>query len=137
MKRNSGPVPMRLKILLPFQIFADVEHVLRLIVQTPDGAVGILPNRRDCVTALRPGVLSYETASGEIHIAVDEGVLVKSGPEVLVSVARAIAGNDLTQLRDAVERAFQIRNDDELAARAIMAKLEAGFLSRIAGIRHD
>jgi F-type H+-transporting ATPase subunit epsilon len=128
---------MRLKILLPFQIFADVEHVLRLIVQTPDGAMGILPNRRDCVTALRPGVLSYETAWGEIHIAVDEGVLVKSGPEVLVSVARAIVGDDLVQLRTAVQRSFQIQNDAERGARAILAKLEAGFLSRIVGLARD
>jgi len=129
---------MRLKILLPFQIFADAEHVLRMVVQTPDGALGILPNRRDCVTALRPGVLFYESdALGEIYIAVDEGVLVKSGPEVLVSVARAIAGNDLTQLRGAVEREFQIQDEDERSARAIMAKLEAGFLSRIAGLQRD
>jgi F-type H+-transporting ATPase subunit epsilon len=129
---------MRLKILLPFQIFADEEHVLRMVVQTPDGALGLLPNRRDCVTALRPGVLFYETdASGEIYIAVDEGVLVKSGPEVLVSVARAIAGNDLTQLRGAVEREFQIQDEDERSARAIMAKLEAGFVSRIAGLQRD
>jgi len=30
---------MRLKILLPYQIFADVEEVLRLVVHTPDGAL--------------------------------------------------------------------------------------------------
>jgi F-type H+-transporting ATPase subunit epsilon len=129
---------MRLKILLPFQIFADAEHVLRLVVQTPEGAMGILPNRRDCVTALRPGVLLYETdALGEIYIAVDEGVLVKSGPEVLVSVARAIAGNDLSQLRGAVEREFQTEDEDERGARAIMAKLEAGFVNRLARLQRD
>jgi F-type H+-transporting ATPase subunit epsilon len=129
---------MRLKILLPYQIFANVEQVLRLVVQTPDGAFGILPNRLDCVTALTPGVLFYETqASGEIYVAVDEGVLVKSGPEVLVSVARAIAGTDLTQLRSAVEREFQAQDEDERGARAIMARLEAGFVSRIAGLHRD
>jgi F-type H+-transporting ATPase subunit epsilon len=129
---------MRLKILLPFQVFADEEHVLRMVVPTPDGALGLLPNRRDCVTALRPGLLFYETdPSSKIYVAVDEGVMVKVGPEVLVSVARAIAGNDLSQLRSAVQREFQTRDEDERGARAIMAKLEAGFVSRIAGLHHD
>lgn len=128
---------MRLKILLPFQIFADAQDVLRMVVQTPDGAFGILPHRRDCVTALTAGVLFYETdAQGEVYIAVDQGVLVKNGPEVLVSVSRAIAGTDLTQLRAAVEREFRILDDDERSARAIMTKLEAGFLHRLAGLRH-
>jgi F-type H+-transporting ATPase subunit epsilon len=129
---------MRLKILLPFQIFADEEHVLRMVVQTPDGSLGLLPNRRDCVTALRPGVLFYETdTSGEIYIAVDEGILVKSGPEVLVSVARAIAGNDLALLHGAVEREFRTRDENERSARTIMAKLEAGFVNRISRLQRD
>jgi F-type H+-transporting ATPase subunit epsilon len=129
---------MRLKILLPFRIFGDAEDVLRLVVQTPDGALGILPNRRDCVAALTPGLLFYETAArGEVYVAVDEGVLVKSGAEVLVSVARAIAGNDLTELRSAVTREFQTQDEDERGARAIVAKLEAGFLTRVAGLQRD
>jgi F-type H+-transporting ATPase subunit epsilon len=129
---------MRLKILLPFQIFADEEQVSRIVVQTPDGALGLLPNRRDCVTALTAGVLFYEAhGRGEIYVAVDEGVLVKSGPEVLVSVARAIAGNDLTELRGAVEREFRTQDEDERSARSVMAKLEAGFLNRIAALQRD
>lgn len=129
---------MRLKILLPFQIFADEEKVSRIVVQTPDGALGLLPNRRDCVTALTAGVLLYEAdGRGGIYVAVDEGVLVKSGPEVLVSVARAIAGNDLSELRGAVEREFRAQDEDERSARSVMAKLEAGFLNRIAALQRD
>jgi len=129
---------MRLKILSPFQIFADEERVLRMVVQTPDGSLGLLPNRRGRVTALTPGVLFYETdARGGVYLAVDEGILVKSGPEVLVSLARAIAGNDLAQLRGAVQRDFRTQDEDQRSARAIMAKLEAGFVSRIAGLQRD
>ena len=129
---------MRLKILLPVEIFVDEEHVSRVVVQTPDGSLGLLPNRRDCVAALTPGVLFYEAEGrGEVYVAVDEGVLVKSGPEVLVSVARAIAGSDLTELRAAVAREFRTRDEDQRGACAIMAKLEAGFVSRIAGLHRD
>jgi F-type H+-transporting ATPase subunit epsilon len=49
----------------------------------------------------------YETeAEGEVYVAVDEGVLVKTGPEVLVSVRNAIGGTELEDLREAVEQEF-------------------------------
>ena len=52
-------------------------------------------------------ILIYETdALGEVYVAVDEGVLVKTGPEVLVSVRRAIGWNRSGKLRDAVEQEF-------------------------------
>jgi len=82
---------------------------------------------------LSPGILIYETpADGEIFVAVDEGVLVKSGPDVLVSVRRAISGTDLGQLRAAVEKEFLTFDDQEQRVREVMAKLETGFLHRIA-----
>jgi F-type H+-transporting ATPase subunit epsilon len=128
---------MNLKILLPFEIFIDTTDVLRIVVQTREGSLGLLPHRRDCVAALAPGILLYQTnAVGEAYVAVDEGVLVKIGPDVLVSVRRAVGGADLHQLRDAVERQFLTLNEHEQDARSVMAKLEAGFLHRLATIRH-
>lgn len=56
-------------------------------------------HRLDCVMALVPGILTYDTvADGEVFVAVDEGVLVKSGKDVLVSVRRALGGATLTLL---------------------------------------
>jgi F-type H+-transporting ATPase subunit epsilon len=128
---------MNLKILLPFEIFIDTTDVLRVVVQTREGFLGLLPRRRDCVAALAPGILLYQTkAAGEAFVAVDEGVLVKTGRDVLVSVRRAIGGTDLHQLRDAVEREFLTLNEHEQDARSVMAKLEAGFLHRLAALRH-
>src|SRR6202453_2690025 len=96
------PSFMHLKVLLPFQIFAEKTGVSRIVAETREGSFGLLPHRRDCVAALTPGILIYETdGEGEVYVAVDEGVLVKTGPDVLVSVRRAIGGTDLSQLRDA------------------------------------
>ena len=129
---------MNLKVLLPFRIFAEKTAVLRLSAETRDGAFGLLPHRLDCVAALVPGILSYETESdGEVFVAVDEGVLVKTGDEVLVSVRRAMAGNDLGQLRAAVEQDYLNLNDQEQSMRTVMAKLETGFLQRFASFKHD
>ena len=129
---------MNLKVLLPSHVFAEKTGVSRIVVETRAGSFGLLPNRLDCVAALAPGILIYETeVEGEVYVAVDEGVLVKTGPEVLVSVRRAIGGTDLGQLRDAVEREFLTLDEHEQAVRMVMARLETGFLRRFATFQHE
>jgi F-type H+-transporting ATPase subunit epsilon len=129
---------MNLKVLLPFQIFAEKTGVSRIVAETREGSFGLLPHRLDCVAALVPGILVYQTQSdGEVFVAVDEGVLVKTGPDVLVSVRRAIAGTDLGQLRDAVKRDFLILNEQEQSVRAATARLEAGLLRRVSTFQHE
>ena len=129
---------MNLKILLPFQIFAEKSGVSRIIAETREGSFGLLPQRLDCVAALTPGILTYEIESdGEVFVAVDEGVLVKTGQDVLVSVRRAIGGTDLGKLRDSVEKEFLTLDGREQSVRSVMAKLETGFLSRFAAFQHE
>src|SRR6516225_1890670 len=53
--RNSDL--MHLKILLPFQIFADESGVRRIVAETSAGSFGLLPHRLDCAAALVPGIL--------------------------------------------------------------------------------
>ena len=132
------PARMNLKILLPFKIFAEKTCVSRIVAETREGSFGLLPHRLDCVAALAPGILLYETdAEGEVFLAADEGVLVKAGPDVLVSVRQALGGTDLGRLRDAVEQEFLSLDEHEQSMRSVMAKLEAGFLRRFAGLQHE
>ena len=134
-RSNMPPTLMNLKVLLPFQIFAEKTGVSRIVAETREGSFGLLPHRLDCVAALAPGILIYETESeGEVFVAVDEGVLVKTGPDVLVSVRRALGGTDLGQLRDAVEQEFLTLDEHEQSVRSVMAKLETGFLRRFASL---
>jgi F-type H+-transporting ATPase subunit epsilon len=129
---------MNLKILLPFQIFAEKSGVSRIVAETREGSFGLLPHRLDCVAALAPGILTYETdADGEVFVAVDEGVLIKAGSAVLVSVRRALGGTDLDQLRAGVEREFLTLDKDEQNVRSVVAKMEAGFVRRFAGLQHE
>ncbi len=124
---------MNLKVLLPFRIFADKNGVSRIVAETRDGSFGLLPHRLDCVAALTPGILFYENKTeGEVCVAVDEGVLVKTGPDVFVSVRNAIGGTDISRLREAVEREFLNLNERERSVRSVMAKMESGFIRRIA-----
>jgi len=129
---------MNLKILLPSRVFAEKSGVSRIVSETPAGSFGLLPHRRDCVAALAPGILVYETeADGEVFVAVDGGVLVKTGPDVLVSVRRAMGGANLGQLRQAVEKEFLALDEHEQNVRSVLAKLETGFLRRFATFQHD
>jgi F-type H+-transporting ATPase subunit epsilon len=128
---------MKLRVLLPFQIFAEEMGVTRIVAETCQGSFGLLPHRLDCVAALTAGILSYTTeAHGEAYIAVDEGVLVKTGSDVRVSVRRALRGANLAQLEEAVEHELKTLDAGEQSARSVMAKLEAGFLHRLVSFRH-
>ena len=128
---------MHLKVLLPFRVYAERTGVSRIVAETSEGSFGLLPHRLDCVAALAPGILIYEhETEGEIYVAVDEGVLVKTGLDVLVSVRNAIGGTDLGQLHEAVKREFLTLNDREQNVRSVMAKMESGFIRRLAEFHH-
>lgn len=126
---------MTLKVLLPFEVFAEETQVSRMVVETAHGSFGLLPQRLDCVASLVPGILSFELqAQGEVFLALDAGVLVKTGPNVVISVRHALRGTDLAHLRDAVEQEFLALDEQEQAVRAAMAKLETGFMRRFASL---
>lgn len=124
---------MKLKVLLPFQVFAEVGGVKRIVAETSKGSLGLLPRRLDCVAVLKPGILTFETETeGEVYVAIDEGILVKTGADVLVSVRNAIGGMSLGKLRAAVEQEFVNLDEGEKQVRAVLAKLESGFVRRFA-----
>jgi F-type H+-transporting ATPase subunit epsilon len=132
------PTLMNLKVLLPFKVFIGRTGVSRIVAETRAGAFGLMPHRLDCVAALVPGILIYETdAQGEVFVAVDEGVLVKTGPDVLVSVRNAIGGTDLPHLRDAVEREFLTLDEHEQDVRSVLGRMEGDLIRRLAAFHND
>jgi len=132
------PTLMNLKVLLPFRIFAEKIGVSRIVAETREGSFGLLPHRLDCIAALAPGILIYENeAEGEVYVAIDEGVLVKTGLDVFVSVRNAIGGTDLGQLHETVEREFLNLNEQELSVRTLMAKMESSFIRSLAEFHHE
>ena len=129
---------MSLKILLPFKIFIETKNVSTITIETSEGSFGMLPHRLDCVAALVPGILTYEIESeGPKYIAVDEGVMIKAGTQVLVSVRNAIGGADLGKLSDKVKKDFNKQDESIIKARSVMAKLEGGFIYNFDKFRKD
>ena len=123
---------------MPSQVFADKHGVKRIVAHSLQGSFGLLPHRLDCAAALAPGILSYETQEeGEVYVAIDQGVLVKAGQDVLVSVQNAIGGTDLDELHAAVKRQFLDLNEQEKSVRSVLAKMESGFVRRFLEFQHE
>jgi len=126
---------MKLKVLTPTDVLVE-EEVRKVVAEAPNGFFCLLPRHVDFVTALVPGLLSYETDQGqEVFVAVAEGILVKCGREVLISTNDAALGRELGTLKQIVEKKFEVLNDREKTARSAMAKIEVGFVRRFLEIQ--
>jgi F-type H+-transporting ATPase subunit epsilon len=129
---------MDLKILLPYKVFMKSTDVTRVVVDTNAGSYGFLPQRLDCIAALVPGILSYETNSGEVHyVAINDGILIKTEDRIQVSVRNAIGGADLGKLQESIEKEFKNLDENERLARKAVAKLETEFIQGIKKLRQE
>ena len=126
---------MQLKVLLPTEVLID-QAVSKVIAEAKNGSFCLLPRHIDFVAALVPGLLAFQTPLGaEVFLAVDEGTLVKCGPEVLVSTRKAVRGADLSHLRETVDREFKQLDEGERIGRSALARLEASLVRRFMGLR--
>jgi F-type H+-transporting ATPase subunit epsilon len=129
---------MTLKVLLPFHVFAQHTGLSAIVANTREGSFGLLPHRRDCAAALSSGILTLTSPTeGTSYVAIDEGVLVKTGSDVLISVRRALAGTNLDQLHQAVAQQFLKVDEREQQLRSVITKLETGLMRRLATFEHD
>jgi len=121
---------MKLRVILPTGVLVDQE-VTKVTAEAENGSFCLLPRHIDFLAALVSGLLSFETETGdEEYLAIDEGVLVKCGPEVMVSTRNGVRGAPLGQLRQAVEKQFRVLDEREQQARTILTKLEADLVGR-------
>ena len=127
---------MRLRVFLPMKILVD-QDVTKVVAEAENGSFGILPKHVDFVAALTPGIFSFESGEGEEFMAIDEGVLVKCGTDVMVSTRKAVRSRNLGELKRTVEEVFGTLNESEKKTRSILAKLEADFTKRFLRLREQ
>jgi F-type H+-transporting ATPase subunit epsilon len=121
---------MRLKVALPTEILIDKE-VTKVIAEAENGSFCLLPRHVGFATALVPGVVSFVSSEGhEEFVAVDKGILVKCGPEVLISTGYAVIGPDLGVLKKTIEGKFRLMDERERKARSAVAKQEANLVRK-------
>lgn len=119
---------MKLKVLLPTEVLLD-EAVVKVNAEAKNGCFCLLPHHINFVTALVPGILSFVSIDGqETFLAVDEGILIKSGAQVFVSTRNAVRSKDLKQLQQTIEKRFRLLDEQEKNARLALTKLEANIV---------
>jgi F-type H+-transporting ATPase subunit epsilon len=95
----------------------------------------------DYVAALVEGILTYRTGRAdegarggqraERYVAIDGGVVVKRGNEVVVSTPNAVQGDRLEDLERSVEGLFRTSGKRERDARAVLVRLETDLVQRM------
>jgi F-type H+-transporting ATPase subunit epsilon len=134
----SDHAAMTLRILRPEKVLLE-RRVRKVVAEGESGSFGLLPRHVDFVEALVPGILTFEPAAPhaeseeggadatleDVFVAVDEGVLVKCGHIVYVSVRNAVVGPELGTLEDTVRERFQRIDEREGAMRTALARMES------------
>ena len=121
---------MKLKVLLPTEVFLE-EDVNKITAEGQNGFFTLLPRHIDFVSALVPGILYFQSlAKEEKFIAINRGILVKCGQDIMVSCRQAVAGDNLRTLEKIVRQEFLILDEQEKKARSASARLEAGIIRR-------
>lgn len=137
--------PMHVKIILPTGIFLE-EQAIKVVGEAKNGCFCLLPRHIDMVTALTSGIFtitpvpspkdsqqnSLSVPEEEIHIALDEGILVKRGSEVSVSAWNAVRG-PLGELHKMLQAQRDALGEHELNARLALEHLEASLVRQVLG----
>jgi len=121
---------MTVKVIEPSGVLLEQEAV-KVVAEALNGSFCLLSRHIDFVAALVPGILVLTSADGEeTFLAVDEGVLVKRGPEVLVSTWNALEGK-LGELQPAVLAELREMSEQEKRARLALDRLEATLVHQL------
>lgn len=121
---------MMVKVILPSGVLLEQEFV-KVVAEAQNGSFCLLPRHVDFAAALVPSILALTPRNGEeTYLAVDGGLLVKRGVEVLISTGNAVRGR-LGELRHAVREQFRELDDREQQARQALDHLEASLIRQI------
>lgn len=118
---------LQLRVMEPKKILVKTA-VTKVIAEALNGSFCIKPNHIDFVSALKPGILEYYTDEGDQFIALDEGILVKCGQDVLVSVLNGVPGTNLSELEETVREQFHKTEAMNKATDIALKGMEADLL---------
>jgi F-type H+-transporting ATPase subunit epsilon len=123
---------MPVKVILPTGVLLE-QQAVKVVAEAHDGSFCLLPRHIDFVAALVPGILTLTASDGEeTFLALDEGILVKHGPQVRISTWNALQGK-LGELRQAAVAQFRELDQQDQMARLALDRLEASLVHQIIG----
>lgn len=125
---------MRVRVLLPERLLLQMDAD-RVIAESLEGSFCLEPRHVDIAAPLVPGIVSLVRDDDERLLATAEGVLVKLGQEVLISVRDAVTDAPLGRMRAAIEQRTRDRRTREEAVRLAAERLETALVRRFAELR--
>ena len=121
---------LKLEVITPEQVALRDEST-SVIVPGVDGELGIWPNHAPLLAGLKPGVISYKTASGTEKLVVSGGFIEVSNNVISIIAPAAEKSTDIDFARAeaakkrALERLAQKENIDMARAQAALARANA------------
>ena len=102
---------LNLKVYVPDRLFLE-ETILKVKLIGKEGSFTILPKHLDYISSFNDGVLMYlDLENNKRYLAINQGILVKVGREVKLSLFHAIEGSDLNKLKENVKE-LALKSDE-------------------------
>ncbi len=127
---------MRVRVQAPDRTLLEQEAD-RVVVESVAGSFCLEPRHVDYAAGIVDGILTVGRGGEERFLGTGEGVLVKVGDEVLVSVRDAVTDAPLGRLREAVERRARDRGGRADAMRRAADRLESALVQRFAELADE
>ncbi|MFP4362468.1 MAG: F0F1 ATP synthase subunit epsilon [Spirochaetia bacterium] len=121
---------MKLRVLVPQKILIE-QNAEKITADSLHGVFTILEHHIDCACLLSPGVIIIKNGDKETFIANDEGVLLKNGEVVNVSVRRGIICDSLDNIDELVEQEFLERSETQKKLQTALTRLEINFTKQL------
>lgn len=121
---------MNLSVSTPFSIVVSSSPD-RIHVPSTRGDWCLLPRHADCVLTLKPGIMTYTSEGKTLAAALNGGLCIKAGSDVMIATNRAVASPKLEDLSYAVEEEFRAEETEERRAQTAMTKVEIGLIRRL------
>lgn len=94
---------LNLKIYTPDKLVLN-ETILKLSVDGKEGNFSIMPKHIDYISSFSDGIISYTDTNNAVNfLAVNQGVLVKTGRNIEISTFHVALGTDLKDLKNKVK----------------------------------
>lgn len=105
------------------------ENIRKITIETLDGYYTLLPRHVDFVSALTAGIVTFLSEDNtEKYAACHQGIIVKKGDKITISVQNAVLGETLSELQELIKIEFKQREEQRKQLNTAMARLELGIM---------
>jgi F-type H+-transporting ATPase subunit epsilon len=119
---------MELVVCSPLGVVLKTK-IKKVTFETLNGYHTLLPRHVDFVSALTPSIVRYtDEENSDKFVACHQGIVVKKGSNVTISVQNAVMGNTLDELQQTILVDFKKNEENRKELNLAMVRLETGLM---------